>query len=95
MISINSIHNLPLQECKRALREIQRVSRSHAFITVDAWHNEEERQRMLQWNLTALTYRHVDDWKKIFQEVGYTGDYYWFIAESVEEAQALTGAPQA
>lgn len=81
VISITTIHNLPLEECKQALREIQRVSRKHAFITVDAWRTEEERKRMMKWNLTALTYMHVDDWKKLFAEVGYTGDYYWFIAE--------------
>jgi len=81
VISINTVHNLVLEECKQALREIQRVSRKHAFITVDAWRNPEEHERMLQWNLTALTYMHVDDWQKLFAEVGYTGDYYWFIAE--------------
>lgn len=81
VISINTIHNLPLEECKQALREIQRVSRKHAFITVDAWRNDEEKERMKKWNLTALTYMHVDDWKKLFAEVGYTGDYYWFIVE--------------
>lgn len=81
VISINTVHNLSLEECKQALREIQRVSPSHAFLTVDAWRNEEERQRMLMWNLTALTYMHVDDWKRLFAECGYTGDYYWFIAE--------------
>lgn len=81
VISINTIHNLPLEDCKQALREIERVSRKYAFITVDAWRTEEERKRLLQWNLTALTFMHVDDWKKLFAEVGYTGDYYWFIAE--------------
>ena len=81
VISITTVHNLPLEECKQALREIMRVSRKHAFITVDAWRNEEERKRMKIWNLTALTYMHVEDWKKLFEEVGYTGDYYWFIAE--------------
>lgn len=81
VISINTVHNLPPEECKQAIREIQRVSRAHAFITVDAWRTEEERGRLLQWNLTALTSMHVDDWKKLFAEVGYTGDYYWFIAE--------------
>ncbi len=81
VISITTIHNLPLEECKQALREIQRVGRKHAFLTVDAWRNEEERKHMAQWNLTALTYMHVDDWKKPFNEAGYTGDYYWFIAE--------------
>jgi hypothetical protein len=34
---------------------------------------------MYAWNLTAKTILHVDDWKKLFAEVGYTGDYYWFI----------------
>jgi len=82
VISINTVHNLSLEECKRAIREIQRVSRRHAFITVDAWRTEREREQLRKWNLTALTYMHVDDWKKLFAEVGYTGDYYWFIAES-------------
>jgi len=81
VISINTIHNLPLEECKQALREIQRVSRKHAFITVDAWRTEEERERLMKWNLTALTYMHVDDWENLFAEVSYIGDYYWFIAE--------------
>jgi len=22
---------------------------------------------------------HVDDWRGVFEEVGYTGDNYWFI----------------
>jgi SAM-dependent methyltransferase len=79
VISINTIHNLPIDECKQALREIQRVSRKNAFITVDAYRNEEEKRRMDAWNLTALTYMSVDEWKKLFAEVGYTGDYYWFI----------------
>ncbi len=81
VISINTIHNLGLEECKQALREIQRVTRKHAFITVDAWRTEQEQKRMMKWNLTALTYMHVDDWKKLFAEVGYRDDYYWFIAE--------------
>jgi len=81
VISINTIHNLPLNECKQALREIQRVSRGNAFVTMDAWRNEAERERLMKWNLTARTYMHVDDWKQLFAEVGYTGDYYWFIAE--------------
>lgn len=81
VISINTVHNLPLEDCKTALQEIQRVSRKYAFVTMDAWRNEEEKRRMLEWNLTAQTYMHVDEWKVLFQEVGYTGDFWWFIAE--------------
>ena len=79
VVAINTIHNLPIEECKQALREIQRVSRRDAFVTVDAYRTDEEKKRMDAWNLTALTYMHVDEWKKLFKEVGYEGDYYWFI----------------
>ena len=81
VISVNTVHNLPLRECKQALREIQRVSRVHAFIVVDSWRNDAERKGFLKWNLTAKTYMHVDDWVALFKEVGYEGDYYWFVAE--------------
>ena len=82
VIGINTLHNLPLDDCKQAFREIERVSRKNAFVVNDAWRNEPEHQSMLAWNLTALTYMHVDDWKALFDDVGYTGDYYWFIAAS-------------
>ena len=78
VIAINTIHNLKLEDLKRSLRELQRVSK-HAFLTVDAYHNVEERERMLMWNLTAETHMFVNEWKTLFKEVGYTGDYYWFI----------------
>lgn len=78
VISINTIHNLNEQECKKALSEIQRVAKVGAFITVDAFETEEEKERMFDWNLTALTIKSVNGWKKVFEEVGYTHDYYWF-----------------
>lgn len=81
VISINTVHNLELEECKTALKEIERVSKKYSFVTMDAWRNEEEKERMLAWNLTGRTYMHVNDWEKLFSEIGYTGDYYWFIAQ--------------
>ena len=80
-IAINSIHNLSREPLKAALKEVVRVSRGHSYITVDAWRNEEERENLYKWVLTAETMMHVDDWKKLFDEVGYTGDYWWFIAD--------------
>ena len=81
VVSINSIHNLPLERLKKSLCEIERVSRNHSYITVDAWRNEQERYNLYQWVLTAETMMSVEDWKKLFKEIGYTGDYWWFIAE--------------
>lgn len=79
VISVTTVHNLERTECIQALREIERVSRGHSFITVDAYHDEAERERMHAWNLTAKTVLHVDEWRELFREAGYTGDYYWFI----------------
>ena len=79
VISINTIHNLNRQDCAIALQEIERVTKGNSFITVDAYRNDEEKMRMEAWNLTALTMMSVDEWKQFFLEVGYTGDYYWFI----------------
>ena len=60
-------------------REIERVSRSDAFITVDAYGTDQERDNLEKWVLTCKTYMHVEEWKELFAEAGYTGDYYWFI----------------
>jgi SAM-dependent methyltransferase len=79
VVSVTTVHNLDRAECMQALREIMRVSRGHAFITVDAYRNDEEKTRMFAWNLTAQTILHVDVWKALFAEAAYTGDYYWFM----------------
>ena len=79
VISINTIHNLEIDDCAKALKEISRVSRVGSFITVDAYRNEEEKELMYAWNLTAKTIMSVNDWKNFFKKNGYTGDYYWFI----------------
>lgn len=79
VIAINTIHNLELDECAESLREIERVSKGKSFITVDAFRNSEEEKRMYEWNLTAKTILSVEDWVKLFDKVGYSGDYFWFI----------------
>lgn len=79
VISITTLHNLDREGCKKGLQEIERVSRGGKFVTMDAYRNEYEKKRMGMWNLTALTYMHVEEWKQFFKESGYEGDYYWFI----------------
>ena len=79
VISVTTIHNLDRAELNKSLREIERVARLGSFITVDAYRNDEEKERMFAWNLTAKTILHVDEWRELFKDVGYTGDYYWFM----------------
>ena len=79
VISINTIHNLDKSDCAKALKEISRVTKKFSFITVDAYRNEEEKKRMFDWNLTAKTIMSVNEWKKLFKDIGYKGDYFWFL----------------
>lgn len=79
-ISITTVHNFEGEDLKRSLLELQRVSKNNrSFITVDAYRNDEEKKRMEAWNLTAKTMMHVDEWKEYFFQIGYEGDFYWFI----------------
>ncbi len=79
VVAINTVHNLSRDGVIVALREIERVSRRHSFITVDAYRTEAEREAMLAWNLTAQTILAVDEWEQLFVEASYSGDYFWFM----------------
>ena len=78
-ISITTLHNLEEKDLILALLEIERVVKRGSFITLDAYRNNEDKDRMEAWNLTAKTVKHVESWKEFLNDVGYTGDYYWFI----------------
>ncbi len=79
VIAINTIHNLDEKECFQAVKEIERVGRHGKFITVDAYNDDDEKERMFKWNLTAQTIMSVNGWTSFFNEANYNGDYYWFI----------------
>ena len=78
VISINTTHNLEINQCKKALSEMERVSRKDKYLIVDAYSNEIEKDRIFAWNLTAKTILSTDDWINLFEKAGYTGHYYWF-----------------
>ena len=78
VISINTIHNLERDGCLLALKEIQRVSRCHAFVMVDGWKNSEEQDLLRRWVLTARTMLSAEDWLALMKEANYQGDYaFW------------------
>lgn len=79
VISINTIHNFEGDDLIQSLKEIERVSRKNSFIVVDAYRDEEEKRLLHQWNLTAKSILHVDEWVSLFKKIGYTGDYHWFV----------------
>jgi len=79
VISINTIHNLPRQQCLQAVKEIQRLAPDMGFIQIDSYRTAEEKELFESWVLTAEFHDYPDGWIKLFGEAGYTGDYYWTI----------------
>jgi len=81
VISINVVHNLPEPLCRRAIREMERVSRRDTYLQVDSFRNDEERWRLEQWQLTAELIYSTEQWKALLTDEGYRGDVYWTITE--------------
>jgi len=78
VICINTVHNLERPRCIRAVREVERVARNgHAYIQVDSYRTPEEKEMFEDWVLTAYTHDYPKGWETIFNESGFTGDYYW------------------
>jgi hypothetical protein len=48
---------------------------------VDSYHTPEQKEIFESWVLTAEFHDYPDEWKRLFQDAGYTGDYYWTIIE--------------
>lgn len=78
VVSIATIHNLDLEGVKKSLKEIIRVSKKYSYIKVNGYKNEIQKRNLNSWNLVAKTILHVNEWRQVFREVGYDGDYSFF-----------------
>ena len=81
VVSLNTIHNLPRPRAVQALAEVQRVSQGSAFVVVDSYHTPEQKEVFESWVLTAEFHGYPDEWRAVFAEAGYTGDWNWTIIE--------------
>jgi ubiquinone/menaquinone biosynthesis C-methylase UbiE len=79
VLCINTLHNLPRDLCKVALREMERLAPGKGFVQVDSYTNSRQRKIFEAWVLTALHHDFPEKWVSIFKESGYTGDYYWTV----------------
>jgi ubiquinone/menaquinone biosynthesis C-methylase UbiE len=77
VLSINALHNLPVDGVITALKEIERVCRGNSYIVVDAYHNEEQKALFENWCLTAETHGTPEFWLSIFDKAEYKGFYGW------------------
>jgi ubiquinone/menaquinone biosynthesis C-methylase UbiE len=81
IISLNTIHNFNRARAVVAMQEIQRISKGKAFVQVDSYKTPEQKEIFESWVLTADFHDYPENWIKVFNEAGYTGDYNWTIIE--------------
>lgn len=76
VFSINTFHNLYNYELDLALREINRVSKSHKkYICVEAYENEIQKTNLLYWQVTCEQFCTPKEWLWWFNNTKYDGDY--------------------
>lgn len=80
VISITTLHNLPISEIKGALKEIERVGKNN-YIVVESFRNAAELFNLQCWALTCEAFLRPEDWVWLFGEFGYSGDYEFIYFE--------------
>jgi SAM-dependent methyltransferase len=83
VISINTLHNLPVHELAAALGEIERVTASGGagYIVVESYRNEQEKANLLHWQLTCECFFTPEEWTWLFERFGCTGDHSFIYFE--------------
>ncbi|HBV84960.1 MAG TPA: SAM-dependent methyltransferase [Lachnospiraceae bacterium] len=81
VISLTTLHNLKVYDLKKAIQEIERVSKGNSHIMVESFRNDQEEVNMLYWQLTCASYYSVEEWEWLYKEWGYTGDYSFIFFE--------------
>ena len=79
--SITTLHNLYIYNLKKAVMEINRVSKHNSHIAVEAYRNEREKANLLYWQLTCECFFTPDEWQWLYSEWDYKGDYSFIYFE--------------
>ncbi len=74
VISLTTLHNLPIFGLKSALQEIERVGKQK-YILVEGYRDHQELFNLQCWALTCDSFYRPNEWQWLFKEYGYTGDF--------------------
>ena len=80
VISLTTLHNLKNYELDIAINEIARVGRQ-GYILVESYRSEKELFNLQCWALTCESFFEPDEWKYIFKNNQYHGDYEFIYFE--------------
>lgn len=84
IIAIGVVYSLNLQDAIKCLKEIQRVGKGKSFITLGAYETENDLRLFRYWTLLGCTILSKTDWVEVLNHVGYTGDYKFVTAKSLD-----------
>ncbi len=79
-ISFGCFHNLEINDLKKALNEIQRVSKN-TYVMVESYRNENELFNLQCWALTCESFFSKKEWEWLFKEFGYYRNYEFIYFE--------------
>jgi len=79
-ISFGCFHNLEINNLKKALNEIQRVSKN-SYVMVESYRNEKELFNLQCWALTCESFFSKKEWEWLFKEFGYNRNYEFIYFE--------------
>lgn len=80
VISLATLHNLPIHDLQKALAEIERVGR-RKYVMVESYRSAQELFNLQCWALTCESFFGADAWVWIWKHFGYTGDYEFIYFE--------------
>lgn len=81
VFSINTLHNLYLNDLFSALKEMQRVGKNNRYICVESYRNEKEKVNLFYWQLTCECFFTPDEWAFCFEQCQYKGDHSFIFFE--------------
>jgi SAM-dependent methyltransferase len=80
VVSLGTLHNFILPDLQKVLRYFTRVS-NNQFITVDSYRDEQELFNLECWALTCECFFRPEEWRFLFNKLGYIGDYSFLFYE--------------
>lgn len=91
VIAASPVYTLNLSDAIKCIKEIQRVGRGKSFITLGAYEDENDfdgLRLMRYWLLLGATILTKADWRAVMEHAGYTGDYRFDTAKSLNLVEA-------
>ena len=84
VLAIGVVYSLTLAGAIASLKEIQRIGSGKSFITLASYKTEEELRLFRYWTLLGCTILSESDWRAVLAHAGYTGDYKFVNARSLQ-----------